>query len=691
MTPDNRRRAHDDALTPCLCRLLALAGLLAAARVTQAQVTMTPVAPGKSDTAHLAPIVVTATRVPFKEAASTASTTVITGQALEARGIVSVVDALRDVAGAAPVLTGSMGGLTSLFLRGGESGYAKVLLDGVPLNEPGGVFYFQNLTTADIDRIEIVRGPTSVLYGSDAMTGVIQVFTKRGTGAPQASIDLRGGNYKSFDGSADLQGGGGSVGYSLGGARQTTAGILPFNNQYTNGELGGRIDIGRGTASSASLTARYHTADYHYPTVADGTPVDSNQHRRDEGTSLALDAGHQFSPALDGRLNLTANSEDAANINPQDNPADTTGTYISFNRDVFRRLGADAHFDAHAGSVAVVTIGGSLEGQTDRNRSFDVSNFGGVDTSISGPAAYFRRVEAGYAQLLANLSPKATLTAGARLDHNSAFGTYGTYRVGAGFVLAPGAQLHANLGTAFKEPTFEQNFSAAPFDVGNPALQPEHSVGWEVGLTEAPAGSSVVVSATYFNQRFRNIIDYSFAEFPVPGHAPDSSNYINIAGASANGVEAGLVMGPINGSTLDVAYTYLDTHVTDNGVDTTGYSEFRVGTRLIRRPSHQFSGTLRQALSTRGSVGVTVRFIGTRDDINFNALTDASARVVLPGYTTVDLAGEYRIAGTPSSGPTLSLIARASNLLDRHYQEVYSFAAPGRVIMVGARIVAGGR
>ena len=145
-----------------------------------------------------------------------------------------------------------MGGLTSLFLRGGESGYAKVLLDGVPLNEPGGVFYFQNLTTADIDRIEVARGPTSVLYGSDAMTGVIQIFTKRGSGPPAGMLDLRAGNYKSFDGSAGLQGGSPGIRYSLGGTRETTAGILPFNNQFTNGEIGGRLGMSEGAVRVAN-------------------------------------------------------------------------------------------------------------------------------------------------------------------------------------------------------------------------------------------------------------------------------------------------------------------------------------------------------------------------------------------------------------------------------------------------------
>ena len=267
-------RSDSPSLARCVTRpayIAAFLGSAVASAAAGAQATVQPAA----DTSHLPAVVITATRVPFSEAVPTASTTVITGQTLQARGIVSVADALRDVAGAAPVETGSMGGLTSLFFRGGQSGYVKVLLDGVPLNEPGGVYYFQNLTVADVDRIEIVRGPTSVLYGSDAMTGVIQIFTKRGTGAPAGWLDLSGGSYKSYDGSAGLEGGAGAVGFSVGGTRQTTAGILPFNNQYTNGELGGRLDLGRGTSSSLALTGRYHTADYHFPTVGDGTPVEA--------------------------------------------------------------------------------------------------------------------------------------------------------------------------------------------------------------------------------------------------------------------------------------------------------------------------------------------------------------------------------------------------------------------------------
>jgi vitamin B12 transporter len=594
-----------------------------------------------------------------------------------------VADALRDVAGADVVSTGSPGALTSLFMRGGESGYTKVLVDGVPLNEPGGVFYLQNLTTADVDRIEIVRGPSSVLYGSDAVTGVVQIFTRHGSRNPQGTVDLRGGSYKSAEGSATASGSLGPLGYSVGGDRESTSGTLPFNNQFTNGELAGRLEAGMGGPWTGALTARYHTADYHYPTVFDGTPVDHNQHRRDEGTSLAFNGSHRLAHAVDGHLLLAANSDDAANINPPDSPADTLGVFSTFNRDVFRRLLADAHVSGGAGDV-VATVGGGLEGQVDRTRSLDAFNFGGIATSATGPNAYFRRVGDAYGQLAGNVGEIASYTLGARLDDNSAFGTYGTYRAAAGYNPGFGAGLHASIGTSFKEPTIEQNFSTAPSDSGNPKLRPERTLSWEIGISEAPLGPGFTVTATYFNQRFRNIVDYSFARFPVPGVPGDSTNYVNIAAASADGLEAGFEIGPVGGLTLNLAYTGLHTRVTSNGTDTTGYSQFRVGTRLIRRPSHQFSGGTTYAWGQRGSVAATVRFVGTRDDINFNALSGTTARVVLPGYTTVDLAAAYRLL-TRGKG-TLSLTARATNLLDRHYQEVYSYAAPGAIILGGVRV-----
>ena len=578
--------------------------------------------------------------------------------------------------------SGSFGSQTSLFLRGGQSGYVKVLLDGVPLNQPGGPFSFDYLTTANVDRIEILRGPASVLYGSDAVSGVIQIFTIRGSGPIAGYVAANGGNYTTFDGAADVSGGLGPFGYSAGGDRQSTSGVLPFNNQMLNGEMSGRIDYGLNTPTSAALTARYHTMDYHFPTVGDGTPVDRNQYSRDEGSSFALDAAHSFSRVFDGHILLTSNSQDVADINPPDVPiADSTFSQ-SLQREVDQRMGVDARLDAHVGG-AVITAGGSEEGQTDRIRSSDAFAIGGgsVDTSITAPVARFRRIGAAYAQVVGNLGNLASYTAGVRLDDNSAFGTYGTYRGGFGYAIGTGGQIHASFGSAYKEPTFEQNFSAVPFDSGNVKLRPEHSIGWEAGISETPFGQGLTLSGTYFNQLFENIVDYTPVSSILPG-TTRPTNYVNVAGARADGVELAFLAGPVAGASLSLAYTFLRTRVTDVGFDTSGTGQFIVGDRLIRRPSHAFSGTFRHSLSNKGSFGVTAHFVGTRDDINF----DSDSRVVLAGYTTWDLVGDYRLLQGSAHGPNLSLTARVVNLFNRHYDEIATYAAPGRTVLVGGRI-----
>src|SRR2546425_5083359 len=182
-----------------MTRAVFVAALAVAPLVLQAQ---EPV-----DTARLGPIVVTAERLPIPAAAVPAAVTVLSGAALRAQGIRTVADALRTVPGGTVVASGSFGAQTSLFVRGGESDYVKVLIDGVPQNQPGGAFDFAHLTLDGVDRIEVVRGPVSVLYGSDAVAGVVQIFTRAGTGAPRPVAGLRAGTYGTTELSAGLEGG----------------------------------------------------------------------------------------------------------------------------------------------------------------------------------------------------------------------------------------------------------------------------------------------------------------------------------------------------------------------------------------------------------------------------------------------------------------------------------------------------
>src|SRR5438876_5333980 len=169
-----------------------------------------------TDTAKLRTVVVSASKVPRPAATLSQAVTVLSGDDLRARGVTRLSDALREVPGASLVQSGSYGAVTSLFLRSGESRYTKVLIDGVPVNAPGGFFDFSHLTTDNIDRIEIVRGPASVLYGADAVTGIVQIFTRQGSDKRRASLGARGGTYHSFDLDGDAMGAGSFGECSLG-------------------------------------------------------------------------------------------------------------------------------------------------------------------------------------------------------------------------------------------------------------------------------------------------------------------------------------------------------------------------------------------------------------------------------------------------------------------------------------------
>ncbi len=242
------------------------------------------------DTVVLKPVVVTATRVPTRADAVTAAVTVISGASLRDRGVRTVADALRETLGATIVETNGPGSQTSLFLRGGESDYVKVLLDGVSLNQPGGAYTFAHLTTDDVERIEIVRGPVSVLYGSDAVAGVVQIFTRTGLGGvPRVDAEAGAGSYGMRRVGGTITGGTAGFAYSLGFSRVSTDGLFPINSGYRNTTVTTRLRVAPDARSDAAVTVRHGDGVFHYPTDGAGRVVDANQVAADRGPAVAVD------------------------------------------------------------------------------------------------------------------------------------------------------------------------------------------------------------------------------------------------------------------------------------------------------------------------------------------------------------------------------------------------------------------
>jgi vitamin B12 transporter len=633
------------------------------------------VAQEPQDTTRLKELVVTATRIPTPADDVVSSTTIIRGEELRARGIHFVQDALREVPGATVVQVGSFGGVSSLFLRGGESDYVKVLVDGVPVNQPGGAYNFANLTTDNVDRIEVLRGPASVLYGSDAVSGVVQVFTRRGQGRPALEGGAEAGTFGSISGHAGVVGGGKSLGYSADASHLSTDGTYAFNNGYHNTVLSGSVRAAPDPRGDASLSVRFSDNRFHFPTDFSGVLADSNQFNAEKALSIGAELGRRLSDGVELRVSGGGSRSDGEFDDRPDNAADTVGFGFASHRNSRDQRGnLEARVNGFVSSVLTLTTGMQVERETERQSGETTSNFGGIATTPDTPFDRGRTTLGYYAQGVLGLPGGLAVNVNGRLDHNSGFGTFFTYRAGLAYQLRGGTRFRASVGSGFKAPTFCEQFCDAPFVVGDSTLQPERSNSWEVGVEQHLAGP-VSLWATYFDQRFRDMIVYDGSV------APGEPTYRNGAAALARGVETGVTTSFGASLSAKASYTYLDTKATDDaGMPSASFAN---GQRLIRRPGHSAELAVQGRVFERATLGGSLTYVGRRDDVDFNAFP--SVRVELPGYAIVDLAAEVNVLQPGAGRPGLSGVMRVENLFDQRYDQVVGFAGRPRGVYGGAR------
>jgi vitamin B12 transporter len=628
------------------------------------------------DTTRLQELVVTATGAPTPADEVVSSITVIEGEELRARGLRFVQDALREVPGAAVVQAGSYGGVSSVFLRGGESDYVKVLIDGVPVNQSGGAYNWANLTTDNVDRIEILRGPASVIYGSDAVTGVVQIFTRGGVAGFAAEGGAEAGTFGTVIGHAAGRGGSQRVTYSADVSRISTDGTLPFNNGYGNTGLSGTLRGSADARTDLALAVRFSDSRYHFPTDFSGFLGDSNQSTAEQAFSLGIDGTRRLSDRLELRLIAGGSRTDGELDDLPDNAGDTVGFGFASRRDSRGERGnLDLRVNAFPSSALTLTAGTQVEREMERQSGETTSNFGGIVTTTDVPFDRGRTTTSFYGQGLLDLPGGLALNLNARMDHNSEFGTFFTYRAGAVYRLPFRTRVRASVGRAFKAPTFCEQFCNAPFVVGDPAIRPERSTSWELGVEQDLVAGRLALWATYFDQRFRDMILYD-------GSAPPGDpTYVNGAAAQSSGVETGVRSELGSGIQASASYTYLMTKATDDR--NMPSPTFASGERLIRRPLHSVELNLRARLLGRASLGGSFLYVGSRDDVDFAATP--SQRVELPGYALVDLAGEVDILSPDARGRGLSATVRVENLFNEAYDQVVGFPGRPRGVFGGLR------
>jgi vitamin B12 transporter len=562
-----------------------------------------------------------------------------------------------------------VGSVNTLFLRGGESRYTKVLIDGVAVNQAGGFFDFSHLTTDNIERIEIVRGPASVVYGADAVTGIVQIFTRQGRGGFNGEADARAGTYDTREITLDGNGGNSKARYSLGGGLRRTDGNLKFNNQYYNGTLSASAGVTPTPGTDALLTARYTAAEFHYPTDYTGAPVDSASYRVQHRLTVGLDAKAKLNERATAKVQLGTNevsdlTEDI--LNP--------GSLKSSDLSRGKRRSAEADMMFSLPQSSSLDIG--AEYMTEDERSANTSAPVGIHGSPVPTFDASRHNVGIFSEIVATSEQGSSWTLAARRDDNSDFEAFTTYRAGASVPLGQSSRLRASISTAFNAPAFNQ-IRPTLYTLGSPDLKPERSRSWDVGIEQSLVYGILRMSVGYFGQRFSDLIQY------VDGGPPDFlGSYANLTEAQSNGYEAELTLTPVSAWSASASYTVAKPHVTKLSSDYAG--SLSVGDPLIRRPKQSGAASVTWSRPGSGNVSLMASYVGERPDQDFTQFP--SPVVTLPAYTKIDFAAGHDFVRSASGRSSMGLTLRVDNVLDRRYEDVLNFPAPGRTFLVGARI-----
>ncbi len=647
-------------------------------------------------------VVVTATRteVPAKETG--VSYTVIPRQEMEGRQVTRVEEMLRTVPGANIIQSGSRGGVTELYVRGGESDHNQVRFNGIKLNNTGGSFDWSVLTVDNLERIEVIRGPMSALYGTDALTAVVDLTTRKGKGAPTLSLSSGWGGHSEGhsknnligEQKASLSGSYRQFAYSVAYSRIDDTGILPVNNRFGSNVLNSRLDLDPSEKLSLTFNTLLLDTYFGFPTVAAGDRFDAKSvggpgldpDQNCERLDLVLGMTANYWPTAwwENQLTLGMTHLDRLYNNPA-NPAETLadayGSY--FSRNLERHYSLDYHANFRYGEEhrlgAISTLGVEMRASQLKQRTHGVSTWTGPfftqDKFRQGSTSWY------FQQQLA-FWKRFFLTLGGRLEDNRDFNKLEFAPRASAALRFPETDttLRAAGGRGIKSPTFEESHGRTLFTIGNPNLRPEENVSWEVGLDQYLFRDRLKLGLTYFENHFTDFITLN-------NIGPYPRTFLNIGAVRTTGLEFIVQARPGWGLSLGAAYTHLfEFHVLDDGGIGLINPYFRSGQPVLRRPRHLFNFYLNGKWN-RLEVYLTGLLVGRRADNFYNWLTYQSTRVTDGGYFVLNLAVSYDLVRDWGYMKKVQLLARADNLLDRFYEEVYGYSSPRFQAVAGLRLV----
>jgi len=634
-------------------------------------------APGNS-------VVVSPTTLPTPTTENASSVTVVTGAEMEAKQQRTVPDALADVPGLNVVQTGGPGNQTSVFIRGTNSNEVKVLIDGIDVSDPSnpnGSFDFGQLLTGDIARIEVLRGPQSGLYGSDAIGGVISITTKSGEGPPKMTVMMDGGSFGTFNQRVGVSGSQDNFNYVFGIQHYSSTGtpVTPlnqlapgeqrindtYNNWTYSTKLGVNLTdnfavnlVGRYTDSTLGLTGEDYV-DYFPPApeALQSTQVDHQFYGRGEAVwSL-----------FDGRFKnfFGMNYTNAWSWNLDPNPDSFTAPPLVAPPPT--NIGQRTQYDWR-GEARVVPGQTLVFGLEDKTESLWTNSTGAFNSfGIYTPTTTTAQTgdKAGWVELQSAFADRFFLVSNIRYDDNESFGPHTTWRVAPVFIVPwTDTKLKATYGTGFHAPTLTELYVNNPsfMVVGNPNLLPETSKGYDVGFEQPFLHDRLRVGGTYFHNDITNLIE------GTTNPTTFVSTYVNVGQATTQGAEAFAAFTLTNRLLLRADYTY-----TEARDDLTGLE-------LLRRPMNKASLTAVWKATDRLTVTATALYVGPWLDYN----RPGTAELMAPGYALINLAANYAVTDR------VSVFARINNLLNQQYEDPLGFLRPGFGIYGGLTVQVGG-
>ena len=597
-------------------------------------------------------VVVTANTRPTELARTPAPVDIVGLQEIEQRQAVSLPDLLATQNGISLARTGTIGGLATIFIDGGNSAFTKVLIDGTPVNLPGGDFDFSNLTLDNVDKVEIVHGAESALYGTDAMSGVVQIVSHRGTTRiPQIDLFTEGGSFSSARGGTQVSGLLGRFDYSAAGSYFHTDG-QGVNDAFLNRGVAGNIGYSFSDTDQVRLSVRSNSS-------FAGAPGQTLLFPPDPSSFYDL---QQLS------ANLTWNFQTGKHWSHHFSGMESR--YFSISG--FPPFGNFPNQANRSGGVAQSTYS-FHGGAATAGYQYEVENASGHS---------YRSNQAGFLDGRWSPLSRLTLSAGGRAEADASFGTRVVPRLGAVYALrhAKGfwgdTRLRATYGRGIEEPTALESFDADPCSPGNPNLRPQRSRTINLGLDQYFDSGPFRVSATYFANEFRDLIS------SVPGTQAGcrfgSVTFLNTDRARARGVNLSATAPLGRWLSLNGDYSHDDTRVLQSSTAGTGFQE--PGDHLLRRPVNSGNVWLNAAFD-RLNFNVHGYVSGARADSDFDGLGLARN----PGYARIDVATSFLLA------PGVSFYGRVNNLLDKQYQDAIGFPALGRDYRLGLHYRFSGR